>query len=83
MRPEDVGRTFVRAWEGEQMKRLRLAAVAQFAPLGALAPLGVAASAQAAERVPFTVTEQINFATGASTFTRPVRCARRARSLTT
>ena len=28
MRPEDVGRTFVRAWEGEQMKRLRLAAVA-------------------------------------------------------
>lgn len=28
MRPEDIGRTFVRAWEGEQMKRLRLAAVA-------------------------------------------------------
>ena len=51
------------------MKRLRLAAVAQCAPLGALAPPGVAASAHAAERVPFTITEQINFATGASTFT--------------
>ena len=28
MRPEDIGRTIVRAREGEQMKRLRLAAVA-------------------------------------------------------
>jgi hypothetical protein len=69
MRPDGVGRTFVRVWEGEQMKRFRLAAVALIAPLGALAPLAVAAPAQAAVLVPFTITEQINFVTGATTFT--------------
>jgi len=37
--------------------------------LGLLIPLGAAASAQAAEPVPFTITEQINFATGVATFT--------------
>jgi hypothetical protein len=37
--------------------------------LGLLIPLGAAASAQAAEPVPFTITEQINFATGVFTFT--------------
>lgn len=41
------------------MKRFRLVAVALFAPLGVLAPLGAAASAQAAEQVPFTINEQI------------------------
>lgn len=51
------------------MKRFRLAALALIASLGAVAPLGVAASAHAAEQAPFTITEQINFATGAATFT--------------
>jgi hypothetical protein len=37
--------------------------IALFAPVGGVAP------AQAAEQVPFTITEQINFATGESTFT--------------
>jgi hypothetical protein len=42
--------------------------------LGALAlalllPLAAATAAQAAEPVPFTITEQINFATGVTTFT--------------
>jgi hypothetical protein len=61
----------MRASEGRTMKRPSLvaAAVALFAPLGVLAPLGVAVPAQAAEQVPFTITEQINFATGVTTFT--------------
>jgi hypothetical protein len=51
------------------MKRFSLVAVATlFASFGALAPLGVAAPAQAA-LVPFTITEQINAATGVFTFT--------------
>ena len=50
------------------MKRFSLVAVAVGA-LALLAPLGAAASAQAAVRVPFTITEQINFATGVTTFT--------------
>ena len=37
--------------------------------LGVLVTLGTAASAQAAEPVPFTITEQINGATGVTTFT--------------
>jgi hypothetical protein len=37
--------------------------------LGLLVPLGAAAPAQAAEPVPFTITEQLNFATGVFTFT--------------
>jgi hypothetical protein len=37
--------------------------------LGLLVPLGAAASAQAAEPVPFTISEQVDFATGAFTFT--------------
>jgi non-ribosomal peptide synthetase component E (peptide arylation enzyme) len=49
------------------MKSPRLVAVAGAVAL--LAPLGAAASAQAAEQVPFTITEQINFATGVTTFT--------------
>jgi hypothetical protein len=44
---------------------LRLGAFA----LGLLVPLGAAAAAQAAGPVPFTITEQINFATGEATFT--------------
>jgi hypothetical protein len=44
---------------------LKLGALA----LGLLVPLGAAAAAQAAEPVPFTITEQINFATGEATFT--------------
>jgi len=50
-----------------QMKRFSLAALAGAVAL--LAPLGVATSAQAAAPVPFTITEQINFATGDATFT--------------
>jgi len=42
---------------------LAAAAVALFALVGAVAP------AKAATQVPFTITEQINFATGVSTFT--------------
>jgi hypothetical protein len=37
--------------------------------LALLAPLGAAASAQAAVPVPFTITEQVNFETGLNTFT--------------
>lgn len=37
--------------------------------LALLVPLGAAASAQAAAPVPFTITEQVNFATGFNTFT--------------
>ena len=37
--------------------------------LGLLAPNATAASAHAAEPVPFTITEQVNFATGENTFT--------------
>jgi len=37
--------------------------------LALLAPLGAAASAQAAAPVPFTITEQVNFETGFNTFT--------------
>ena len=37
--------------------------------LALLVPLGAAASAQAAAPVPFTITEQVNFATGVNTFT--------------
>jgi hypothetical protein len=49
------------------MKRFSLVAVAGAVAL--LAPLAGTASAQAAEQVPFTITEQINFATGVTTFT--------------
>ena len=37
--------------------------------LALLAPVGVAASAQAAAPVPFTLTERVNFETGFNTFT--------------
>ncbi|HWJ53230.1 MAG TPA: hypothetical protein VNT24_07645 [Propionibacteriaceae bacterium] len=37
--------------------------------LGLLVPLGAATAAQAAEPVPFTITEQVNFVTGDFTFT--------------
>jgi hypothetical protein len=37
--------------------------------LALLAPLGAAASTQAAERVPFTITDQVDFVSGVSTFT--------------
>ena len=37
--------------------------------LGLLVPLGAATAAQAAEPVPFTITEQVNFVTGVFTFT--------------
>jgi len=48
------------------MRRIiRLAALA----LAVIAPLGAAASGQAAAPVPFTITEQVNFATGFNTFT--------------
>jgi hypothetical protein len=46
----------------------------------AAAGAGGVASAQAAEQVPFTITEHINFATGESTFQG--RSVRRARSST-
>ena len=49
------------------MKRFSLAAAAGAVAL--LAPLGAATSAQAAAPVPFTITEQNNFATGVFTFT--------------
>ena len=39
------------------------------AALGLFALVGVAAPAQAATQVPFTITEQVNFATGVNTFT--------------
>jgi hypothetical protein len=48
------------------MKRFSLVAAAGSVAL--LAPLGAATSAQAAGPVPFTITEQINFATGDATF---------------
>jgi hypothetical protein len=51
------------------MKRFGLAAIALIAPLGALAPLAIAAPAQAAVKVPFTITEQIDRTTGTTTFT--------------
>jgi hypothetical protein len=44
---------------------MKLAALA----LGLLVPLGAATAAQAAEPVPFTITEQANFAAGVFTFT--------------
>jgi hypothetical protein len=47
------------------MRRIKLAALA----LALVAPLGVAAPAQAAAPVSFTITEQVNFATGVNTFT--------------
>lgn len=48
------------------MRRImKLAALA----LGLLVPLGATAAAQAAEPVPFTITEEINFVTGDFTFT--------------
>ena len=37
--------------------------------LGLLIPLGATAAAQAAEPVPFTISEQVNFVTGVFTFT--------------
>jgi hypothetical protein len=43
----------------------KLAALA----LGLLAPLGAAASAQASSPVPFTITDQVDFVSGVSTFT--------------
>ena len=54
-----------RAWEGKQMKRFSLMAVAGAVAL--LAPLAGTASAQAAEQVPFTITEQVNDATFTAT----------------
>jgi hypothetical protein len=39
------------------------------AALGLFALIGVAAPARAATQVPFTITEQVNFATGVNTFT--------------
>jgi hypothetical protein len=48
------------------MRRImKLAALA----LGLLVPLGATAAAQAAEPVPFTITEEVNFVTGVATFT--------------
>ena len=48
------------------MRRItKLAALA----LGLLAPLGAAASAQASSPVPFTITDQVDFVSGVSTFT--------------
>ena len=47
------------------MRCIKLAALA----LALVAPVGVAAPAQAAAPVPFTITEQVNFATGFNTFT--------------
>ena len=48
------------------MRRImKLAALA----LGLLVPLGATAAAQAAEPVPFTITEEVNFVTGDFTFT--------------
>jgi hypothetical protein len=47
------------------MRRIGLAAAA----VVLFAPVGGAGPAQAAEQVPFAITEQINFATGDSTFT--------------
>ena len=44
---------------GEQMKRFSLAAAAAAGAVALLAPLGGAASAQAAGPVPFTIHEQI------------------------
>jgi hypothetical protein len=49
------------------MKRFSLAVAAGAVAL--FAPLGAATSAQAAGPVPFTITEQINAATGVTTFT--------------
>jgi hypothetical protein len=48
------------------MRRLTKRAVLVIA---LLVPLGAAASAQAAAPAPFTITEQVNFATGFNTFT--------------
>ena len=47
------------------MRFTKLAAVV----VGVLVPLGATASVQAAQRVPFTITEQLNFVTGFNTFT--------------
>jgi hypothetical protein len=53
------------------MKRelVRTVGAAVASALALLVPLGAAAPAQAAERVPFTITDHVDFASGDSTFT--------------